>query len=56
MTVLSHDLDESYVDRNEDDQIRGRVGITESLLLEDNSSKVSRNLPFLLVLTCGGAG
>lgn len=56
MTVLSHDLDEGYVDRIEDGHIREPIGITETLLLEDYSSEVSRKLPFLLVLTCGGAG
>lgn len=60
MTELSHDLDmdlgEDYVDRNGDDYIREQTGFTETLLLEDNSSEVSKKLPYLLALTCGGAG
>ncbi|KAF6224401.1 hypothetical protein HO133_010978 [Letharia lupina] len=56
MTELSYDLDESYVDRHEDDHIREQMATTEALLLEDTGSEVSRTLPYLLVLTCGGAG
>lgn len=57
MTGPSHDLDESYVDDDyEDDNIREQMRITEALLLEDKSSEVSKGLPYLLVLTCGGAG
>lgn len=60
MTEPSHDsdrdLDEDYVDRNGDDYIREQTGFTETLLLEGNRSEVSKKLPYLLVLTCGGAG
>ena len=56
MTELSYDLDETYVDRHEDDHIREQMATTEALLLEDTGSEVSRTLPYLLVLTCGGAG
>ncbi len=56
MTELSHDLDESDVDHNEDDDIREQVGVTDTLLLQDAGSVVPRRLLYLLVLTCGGAG
>ena len=56
MTEPSHDLDESYDDLNEDDQVREQMGFTESLLLEENRSEFSKGLLYLLVLTCGGAG
>lgn len=56
MTELSHDLDDSYVDRNEDDHDRDQLGFTETLLLEDNGSEFSKGLIYLLILTCGGAG
>ena len=57
MTEPDHDLDESYVYvLTEDDHIEEQTGITETLLLEDSSPEVSRRLPYLLVLTCGGAG
>lgn len=57
MTEPSHDLDESYVDRyDEADSVRDRTEVTEMLLLEENSPEASRRLPYLLVLTSGGAG
>lgn len=56
MTEQSRDSDESYVDLNEHANIREQTGITETLLIEDSSSEVSKRLPYLLVLTCGGAG
>ena len=57
MTEPDLDLDESYVFlRTEDDHVGEQTGITETLLLEDDSPEVSRSLPYLLILTCGGAG
>ena len=57
MTQPYRELDESYEDlEDEDDHVREQPGITERLLLEDGSLDVSRRLPYLLVLTCGGAG
>ena len=57
MTERDHDLDEGYVYlRTEDDHVEEQIGITETFLLEDNSPEVSRSLPYLLILTCGGAG
>lgn len=56
MTEQSRNSDESLVDRDEDDNVREQIGITETLLLDDNNSEASKNLPYLLVLTCGGAG
>ena len=53
MPEPSNDLDESY---DEDDRIPEQMGITEALLLQDDGSVISRRLPYLLVLTCGGAG
>ena len=56
MTELSHDLDESYHDLNEDDHVREQTGFTETLFLEDTRSDLSKGLLYLLVLTCNGAG
>ena len=56
MTELSHGLDESFVDRIEDDHFREHREITETLLPEENCLEDSKKLPYLLVLTCGGAG
>ena len=57
MTEPYRELDESYEHlEDEDDHVREQPGITERLLLEDGSLDVSRRLPYLLVLTCGGAG
>lgn len=57
MTELDYDLDESYVHLSDED---GHVGeqrrITETLLLSEDGSEVSRKLLDLLLLTCGGAG
>ena len=46
MTEPSHDLDESYVDLDENDQVLERM----------SSSEPSKGLLYLLILTCGGAG
>lgn len=57
MTEPIHDLDESYVHlSNEDGHVGEQMGITETLLLEDNGPNVSRRVLDLVVLTCGGAG
>lgn len=57
MTDLRYALGQDYVDLdNEDDSVREQTGISEMLLLEDNSPEVSKRLLYLLVLTCGGAG
>lgn len=56
LKTMSDDLDENHVDGNEDDHTREQMEITETFLLEDNGAEVSRRLPYLLVLTCGGAG
>ena len=56
MTELSHDLDESDVDPNDDGHFGEQVGATDTLLLQDAGSEVPRRLLYLLVLTCGGAG
>ena len=53
MPEPSNDLDESY---DEDDRVPEQTGITEALLLQDDGPEISRRLPYLLVLTCGGAG
>lgn len=57
MTEPDYDLDESYVHLNRED---GHVGeqsrITQTLLLSEDGSEVSRKLLDLLLLTCGGAG
>lgn len=57
MTEPDYDLDESYVYLSGED---GHVGeqrrITETLLLSEDGSEVSRKLLDLLLLTCGGAG
>ena len=53
MPEPSSDLDESY---DEHDRITEQMGITEALLLQDDGPEISRRLPYLLVLTCGGAG
>ena len=53
MSEPSNELDESY---DEDDRIPEQMGITEALLLQDDGPEISRRLPYLLVLTCGGAG
>ena len=53
MSEPSLELDESY---DEDDRIPEQMGITEALLLQDDAPEISRRLPYLLVLTCGGAG
>ena len=51
MTEGSHDLDERYVYHAGE-----RTGVTETLLLQDDGLEMSRGLPYLLLLTCGGAG
>ena len=57
MTEPNHDLDESYVHLSHENGIVGeQIGTPESLAMEDNTSKVSRRLLDLLILTCGGAG
>lgn len=57
MTELRHDLDESCVDSDDEvGHVQEHTGISEMLLQEDDSSEVSKRLPYLLVLTCGGAG
>lgn len=50
MTEPSHDPDGSYDNVGED------IGMTGSLLVEENGPEVSRGLLYILVLTCGGAG
>ena len=57
MTEPNYDLDESYVHLSgEDGHFGEQRRITETLLLSEDDSEVSRRLLELLLLTCGGAG
>ena len=57
MNEPSSDPDESYVHLSHANGVVGeQIGIPEALTLEENTSKVSRGLLDLLILTCGGAG